>query len=226
VLMTIELLKHFGVHIGRDERMAEFCVKGNQAYQPSAYTVEGDWSGASFLLTAGAISGSVTVTGLDQASAQADRAILDVLKSVGASVEMAGDYVSVIRNELRPFQFDATDCPDLFPPVVALASGCEGKSVIYGLERLAHKESNRARALASEFVKLGIVINTMGNRMEIYGGSIREAVVNAHNDHRIAMACAVAALRANGRVGIEGEACVSKSYPGFFSDLEILGESR
>ncbi len=224
VLMTIELLKYFGVRIRHDERLEEFFVTGNQTYGPSTYSVEGDWSGASFLLVAGAIMGGVTVTGLNHTSAQADRAILDVLERVGASIETASDCVSVERRELRPFDYDATDCPDLFPPLVALASSCEGKSVIHGLKRLTHKESDRARALLSEFAKLGIIINTVGDSMEVYGGDVREAVVDAHNDHRIAMACAVAALRAKGSVGINGDACVSKSYPGFFTDLEALRE--
>jgi 3-phosphoshikimate 1-carboxyvinyltransferase len=222
VLMTVELLKHFGVSVHHDERLEEFSVGGKQTYRPSTYTVEGDWSGASFLLVAGAIMGSVTVTGLNPASAQADRAILDVLERAGASIETAFDTVSIKRRELKPFEYDATDCPDLFPPLVALASSCEGKSVIYGLERLAHKESDRAHALLSEFAKLGIMIDATGNSMEIHGGQIGQAVVDAHNDHRIAMACAVAALRAKGNVGIHGEACVSKSYPGFFADLEAL----
>ena len=222
VLMTVELLKYFGVSVHHDERLEKFLVSGNQTYVPSTYTVEGDWSGASFLLVAGATMGSVTVTGLNPGSAQADRAILDVLERVGASIERAGDSVSVGRKELKPFQYDATGCPDLFPPLVALASSCEGKSIIYGLERLAHKESDRARALVSEFAKLGIVINITGNRMEVHGGSVREAVVDAHNDHRIAMACAVAGLRAKGNISINGEACVSKSYPGFFADLEAI----
>jgi 3-phosphoshikimate 1-carboxyvinyltransferase len=225
VLMTVELMKHFGVNVGHDASLEEFVVYGNQTYRPSTCTVEGDWSGASFLLVAGATSGSVTVTGLNLSSAQADRAILDVLRSVGASVETAPDWVSVQKRELKPFQYDATDCPDLFPPLVALASSCEGKSVIYGLERLAHKESDRAHALLSEFAKLGIIINAAGNSMEVYGGNVREAVVDAHDDHRIAMACAVAALCAEGTVSIHGQACVSKSYPGFFSDLEALRET-
>jgi 3-phosphoshikimate 1-carboxyvinyltransferase len=225
VLMTVELLKSFGVSISHDERLEEFLVNGNQVYRPSTYTVEGDWSGASFLLVAGATMGSVTVTGLNPASAQADRAILDVLEHAGASIQTVADSVSVERRELKPFEFDATDCPDLFPPLVALASSCEGKSVIYGLERLAHKESNRAFALLSEFTKLGIIVNATHDSMEVHGGNVREAVVDSHKDHRIAMACAVAALRARGEVGITGEACVSKSYPGFFADLETLRET-
>jgi 3-phosphoshikimate 1-carboxyvinyltransferase len=223
VRMTLSLLKGFGVTITHDEGLTAFVVEGGQEYQPATYTVEGDWSGAAFLLVAGALAGSVTVTGLDLASPQADRGILDVLESVGASITTGKDYVSAQRKDLKPFQYDATDCPDLFPPLVALASSCEGKSVIYGVERLKHKESDRALALASEFAKLGILIRTTGNGMEIYGGNVRGSVVESHNDHRIAMACAVAALRAGGDVAISGEACVGKSYPDFFSDLAALG---
>lgn len=163
------------------------------------------------------------MTGLDLASPQADRAIVEVLETAGAAVRTGTDCVSVEKRELKAFHFDATDCPDLFPPLVALASGCAGKSGIVGLERLVHKESNRAEALASEFSKLGILVEGIGNTMQVRGGTVRGAQVESHNDHRIAMACAVAALRAEGNVAITGEACVTKSYPDFFFDLAALG---
>ncbi len=222
VRMTIELARLFGVRIDHDDRLEEFVIEGNQAYRPSLYAVEGDWSGASFLLVAGAIAGSVAVRGLDPGSLQADRAILGVLSAAGAGVETGRDYVSVERGDLLPFEFDATACPDLFPPLVALASNCGGKSVIHGLRRLTYKESNRASALHREFRKLGIRIRAEGNTMEVYGGSVQGALVDSHNDHRIAMACATAGLRARGDVAISGSACVSKSYPSFFSDIESL----
>jgi 3-phosphoshikimate 1-carboxyvinyltransferase len=223
VRMTLSLLEKFGVTITHDEGLTEFVVKGGQEYQPATYTVEGDWSGAAFLLVAGALAGSVTVTGLDLASAQADRAIVEVLEMAGATLRTGTDCVTVEKGELKAFHFDATDCPDLFPPLVALASGCVGKSEIVGLERLAHKESDRAKALSSEFGKLGISVRQHGSTMEVRGGAVHEGEVNAHNDHRIAMACAVAALRAEGCVAITGETCVTKSYPDFFSDLAALG---
>jgi 3-phosphoshikimate 1-carboxyvinyltransferase len=223
VRMTMQLLRHFGVAISCDDRLEEFDVAGSQAYRPSVYDVEGDWSGASFLLVAGALAGSATVTGLDTASPQADRAIVDVLKAAGASVETRSGSITVEGGSLKGFRFDATDCPDLFPPLVALASGCAGTSEIGGLDRLAHKESDRATTLAEEFGRLGVSVRRMGDTMEIQGGRVRGAHVDAHNDHRIAMACAVAALRAEGDVALTGETCVSKSYPGFFSDLAALG---
>jgi 3-phosphoshikimate 1-carboxyvinyltransferase len=223
VRMTVQLLRAFGVEIDHDDALGAFAVAGNQAYRPSACTVEGDWSGASFLLVAGAIAGDVTVRGLDPASLQADRAIIDVLAEAGARVDAGRDHVSVERCDLRAFHVDATACPDLFPPLVALAGACEGTSVIHGLDRLTHKESDRARALSEEFGKMGIAVRPAGNAMEVRGGCAHGALVDSHNDHRIAMACAVAGLVAKGRITLTGSSCVHKSYPAFFSDLAALG---
>ncbi|MBU0937272.1 MAG: 3-phosphoshikimate 1-carboxyvinyltransferase, partial [Spirochaetes bacterium] len=124
---------------------------------------------------------------------------------------------------LQAFDFDATECPDLFPPLVALASACNGISRIQGAGRLRHKESDRASALSSEFGKLGIRVVCEGNLMTIHGGRPSAAAVQSHGDHRIAMAAAVAALRASGPVVIHGSEAVSKSWPAFFEDLVRLG---
>jgi 3-phosphoshikimate 1-carboxyvinyltransferase len=226
VKMTLELLKDFGIRIGHDDALEDFSIEGGQEYQQRDYTIEGDWSGAAFLLVAGATAGRITVTGLNLFSLQADRAILEVLTETGAVVKTVGDRVSVSSRELAPFRFDATGCPDLFPPLVALAANCPGKSAIHGVERLAHKESDRATALRAEFEKLGIRIEISDNAMEIYGGEIKGGVVESYNDHRIAMACAVTGLTARSAVTIKGPECVAKSYPEFFADLEKLQVTR
>jgi len=222
VRMTLELLSAFGVTIEHDEDLIDFRVRGNQAYRPSAYSVEGDWSGAAFLLVAGAIGGSVVVTGLPFPSIQADSAVLAALEMAGARVIVGRDSISVERHILSPFVFDATHCPDLFPPLVSLAACCEGRSTIFGARRLAHKESDRANALKEEFAKLGITISIEEDRMEVSGGVIRGGEVDSHNDHRIAMACAVAALQSQGEVIVGTPESVGKSYPRFFEDLEAL----
>jgi 3-phosphoshikimate 1-carboxyvinyltransferase len=226
VRMTLGLLDNFGLNVKYRDDLTEFAIEGAQSYRPTTYTIEGDWSGASFLLVAGAVAGRATVTGLDPLSFQADRAILDVIEGAGARVNVEENVVSVEKRKLEAFSFDATDCPDLFPPLVALAAHCEGTSVIRGARRLMHKESDRARALQEEFGKMGIVVETTGDEMRVHGGVVRGATVDSHNDHRIAMACGVAALAAQGEVLIEGSECVAKSYPGFFSDLDRLKEKR
>ena len=192
--MTIDLLNSYGITIRHDEDLRVFEIKGNQEYKAQKHTVEGDWSGAAFILVAGAIAGSVGVKGLRKDSFQADKAVLHALRDAGAQVETTDNHVLVARKDLRAFQFDATDCPDLVPPLTALAAHCSGKSVIYGIERLKHKESDRAMTLASEFSKLAIRIDLSLDRMDIYGGKPMGNQVDSHNDHRIAMACAIAAL--------------------------------
>jgi len=222
IAMTVNTLQRFGITISHHPDMNNFFIKGAQKYRPCVFTVEGDWSGASFMLVAGAIGGSITVKGLNRESCQGDRAIIGVLYESGAEVVLQEDSVSVHRKNLKPFQFDATDCPDLFPPLIALAAHCEGKSTIYGAHRLFHKESNRALALISEFAKLGTEIELHNDIMSVKGSSLKGALVNSHNDHRIAMACAVAALNGNDEVVIDRPACVFKSYPKFFEDLDSL----
>jgi 3-phosphoshikimate 1-carboxyvinyltransferase len=125
---------------------------------------------------------------------------------------------------LKAFHLDATDCPDLFPPLVALASFCDGTTVIEGVSRLAHKESNRGLTLQEEFGKMGIEITLQDDLMLVKGGTgVNAATVHSHHDHRIAMACAVAALRADGETRIEEAEAINKSYPTFYDDLKKLG---
>jgi len=224
VRMTLSLLKNSGIIIDHDETLEHFSIPGGQVFKPGGITIEGDWSGASFLLVAGAVAGGVEVRGLDPESTQADRAILDALSRAGARVAVKGKNISVEKADLSAFHFDATQCPDLFPPLVALAVHCEGKSVIEGASRLIHKESNRAAALAEEFGKIGAGIALEENALEIKGTTLTGGAVNSHNDHRIAMALAVAGLAGGEEIGIEGWSCVEKSYPSFFSDLEYLTE--
>lgn len=222
VEMTVEVVRMFGCSISHTDDFHEFRIKGNQRYEPCTCFVEGDWSGASFFLAAGAIAGSVKVKGLRIGSHQADKAIITALQKAGAIVTVEAEAVRVEKGALKAFEFDAGDSPDLIPPLVSLAAHCEGTSMIYGAERLKHKESDRAGALSSEFGKLGIQVRLFDKRMEVTGGPVSGHKVNPHNDHRIAMACAVAALAGEGAVTIEDAQCVSKSYPSFFEDLASI----
>lgn len=137
---------------------------------------------------------------------------------------VGSDFVEVNGGKLQAFHFDATHCPDLFPPLVALASCCSGTSVVIGISRLAHKESNRALTLQQEFTKLGVDIQLVGDEMLITGApQLRGAEVYSHHDHRIAMACAVAALKAEQSVEIAEADAINKSYPDFYRHLILLG---
>lgn len=220
--MTIQILKSFGITIeNKDYKL--FKIQGNQIYTPYNYTVEGDWSGGAFLLVAGAINGDLVVNGLRSDSWQSDMAVLKALKSAGAKMKVNDNSVEIEKSKLKAFDFDATECPDLFPPLVALASYCEGTSTIKGVSRLIYKESDRATALKEEFGKMNISISISGDVMSVPGGKPTGAHVESHDDHRIAMAVAVTALGASGRVFIHDSQCIAKSYPGFFDDIRHLG---
>jgi 3-phosphoshikimate 1-carboxyvinyltransferase len=223
--LTLDVMRHFGRNVRHIDHRFFYIAPAEQAppYHIS-YTVEGDWSSVSFLLVAGAIAGSVRINGISQSSSQADKAMLHALKDAGAILETGRDFVEVNAGELKSFYFDATHCPDLFPPLVALASCCAGTTVVKGISRLAHKESNRALTLQQEFTKLGVDIQLSGDDMLITGAhELRGAEVHSHHDHRIAMACAVAALRAEQSVEIEVAEAINKSYPDFYRHLAALG---
>lgn len=232
--LTLAVMEDFGLKIPTHNNYESFYF--NNSTQPDTfnriiYTVEGDWSGAAFLLVAGAVAGNISVKGLDVFSTQADKAILQALMDCGCNLSVQPQQIDIAlpvtgSAALKPFQFDATDCPDLFPPLVALAANCQGTSVIEGVGRLTHKESNRALTLQEEFGKLGIEIVLQDDLMLVKGGTgIKAASVHSRHDHRIAMACAVAALNATDVVTIAGADAINKSYPNFFEHLQQLGAS-
>lgn len=220
--MTIGLLKEFDIDIQHNDYQ-QFYIKGGQQYRPIRYNIEGDWSGASCLLVAGAVSGEVTIHNLNPLSLQADTAIIDALTRAGAEIITTTDSVTVRKSKLHAFQFDATHCPDLFPALAALAANCEGTSTIRGTHRLTHKESNRAQTIADTFTRMGIQTDIeTDDLMQITGGPIHSATVESYNDHRIAMAAAVSALTCDDRITIRNANAVDKSYPEFWDDLDTL----
>lgn len=229
IALTLDVMKKFCFDEIRHNDYEEFFFFRQFDSMPSLaggaiYTVEGDWSGGAFLLVAGAIAGPITVRGLDLASTQADKAIIDALMAANAGIAMDGKGIQLVPTEMNAFEFDATDCPDLFPPLVALACYCKGETSIKGVSRLTHKESNRALTLQEEFGKMGVEIELEGDIMLIHGGhKVKGARTHSRHDHRIAMACAVAALKAEGETEIEEAQAVKKSYPDFYNDLEKLG---
>ena len=231
--LTLAVLNSFGWKV-EHTNYESFRFLAHAPLKPVIeYTVEGDWSGAAFLLVAGAIAGPIKVKGLQLNSTQADKKIMEALISAKATMKQEEDGILIgpsadnsnnYSNGLVPFEFDATDCPDLFPPLVALASVCNGVTKIKGVSRLAHKESDRGLTLQTEFAKMGVQIDLVGDEMLIHGGAlIQSATVFSQQDHRIAMACGVAALVANGPIEITEAEAINKSYTDFFTHLQELG---
>jgi 3-phosphoshikimate 1-carboxyvinyltransferase len=225
--LTLQVMKKFGLPLPGNKNYEEFYFPStthDSRLTTHEYTVEGDWSGGAFLLVAGCIGGPITVRGLDLGSTQADKKIMEALSSANASVAIEAKGIKLRPAEMNAFEFDATDCPDLFPPLVALAAYCKGETRLKGVSRLVHKESNRSISLQEEFGKMGVGVELDEDVMIIHGGNgVKGSKAHSHHDHRIAMALAVAALKAEGKTTIEAAEAVNKSYPDFFDDLQKLG---
>ncbi|MEN8613741.1 3-phosphoshikimate 1-carboxyvinyltransferase [Dehalogenimonas sp. THU2] len=219
--MTVYCLRRFGIVVETAGNLTEFRVQ-HQAYQAADYTVEGDWSSASYFIGLGAIAGGLTVTGLNENSFQADRFMLNCLRRMGAGVNIAGDSVTVSPSPLRAVEIDLNEAIDLLPTVACLAAVAEGESAITGLERARLKESDRVSAVAGNLKRMGIEVVEEAGRMTVTGGTPRGAVIDSHDDHRIAMAFAMLAATCGDTV-IEGAGCVAKTYPGFWQDFETAG---
>jgi 3-phosphoshikimate 1-carboxyvinyltransferase len=221
--LTMVILDKFGIKV-LNHGYEKFEIAGRQKYTPGDYDVEGDWSGAAFLLVMAAIAGEAKVRNLDIHSPQADKAIFEIISQAGAKISLSDDSVIVSRGNLQGFSYDISDCPDLAPPLVVLALACKGESIITGTGRLTSKESDRGKTLEATISQLGGKIRNYNDRIEVDGGfPLKGGVAGANGDHRIAMALSSVSLLCNSPVIINGFECVNKSYPQFPDDFQKLG---
>jgi len=226
VTVTLDALYKHGIKVEPSPDYGRFFVPCGQAYTPFNHVIEGDYSSAAFLLAAAAITNSyVKITNLRRDTLQGDRKVIEVLQEMGSQVKVGEYYVEVLgaNQGLRGVEVDLRDTPDLVPVCAALACHAQGRTVIMGAGRLRFKESDRIASISSELRKMGGKIMESKDGFIIKGGGLHGAETDPHRDHRIAMACAVAALRAEGTTTIHGIECVDKSYPDFVKDLLSLG---
>ena len=253
MFITVDVLKKFGIEIGSEMEGDEdflqtqdwtlctgvtFKIRGGQRYRAADFRIEGDWSGAANFLVAGAIFGDVEVEGFDTQSLQADISIMDILMDAGASMsQLEGDTpttgsIHVTRAPLCAFETDLNNCPDLFPIVAVLAAFCPGTSRIRGVERLRHKETDRAAAIVDMLTQMGVPVRVDEDEMTVEGMGLPQRVLTgnllkggsytSHGDHRMVMALKVASLGADGPVEIDDTACVAKSFPEFLDMFDRL----
>lgn len=223
--LTLDVLERCGRPV-KNIFYREFIIDPSRFSIPPTLTlsIEGDWSSGAYFLVAGAIAGEVTVRNLDAGSKQADKTILDVLQQTGAQVNVADNGITIKTGTLQAFEFDATDCPDLFPILAVLAACCNGESSIKGLHRLFYKESNRVESVTEMLFDFGVPFSAENDTLYITGVPyLQGTVIDTYSDHRIAMAAAIGALRARGPVDIADAEVVNKSYPAFFDHLLQIG---
>ncbi len=218
--ITIEVLESYGINIDKTEN--GYVVYGNQTFKGDC-AVEGDWSNMAFFLSLGALSGRITVKGLNADSLQGDKKILQAIKDFGARVEIDQGGIMVSKDRLMGVTVDADDCPDLVPIMAVLGAFAQGKTTINQVQRLKIKESDRILSTLEMLKSFGIKAESDGQKIEIYGGKPTGGVVNSYNDHRIVMASAVMGLVASGKTTILDSGAVDKSYPTFFDDYLAVG---
>lgn len=201
------------------------CSENGDTYTTDGvYTVEGDWSGAAFFVALAALSGEITVYGLDESSLQPDKAMIGVLRSFGAYAEFTDGALKVKMGEAKPFSVDVSQFPDIFPILAVLACGAKGESLLYNAARLRIKESDRIETTAALIRSLGGRVEIFDDGMRIFGtGTLEGGEVDGSKDHRIVMSAAVAASICKNEVIIKGAEAVEKSYPTFFDALEKVG---
>lgn len=220
--MTLEILHKFGVTV--QSRDNGWHVPGGQCYREQNYRVERDWSQAAFFLAAGAIGSTLALDGLNPKSCQGDRAAEELFRRFGAKTEWDGSILTVSPGRLRGMEIDAAQIPDLVPALAATAALCEGQTQIYNAQRLRIKESDRLAAMADGLNRLGAKVAETEDGLHITGvPALHGGTVQGYNDHRIVMALAIAALRADGPVTITDAQSIRKSYPSFFHDFNQLG---
>lgn len=221
--ITLSVLADYGIEITQTEN--GFNIKGNQKYKAKDYIVEGDWSNAGYHLVLGALSTEgVTLKNINVNSLQADKSILSVIESAGGKIITEGNQITIKNTgKLKAFAFNAKHSPDVVPAISALASFCEGESVITDIERLKIKESDRVLSIITTLKTFGIKAREENNSLIITGGTVKGGNVYSFNDHRIVMMASILALNAKGKSVIEGADAVNKSYPTFFEDLKKLG---
>ena len=221
VLMTLDCLKNFGVGVKHTPALDEFEIV-RQSYRPTRYEIEGDWSSVSYFLALGAVAGDVAVENLNPESFQGDKMLLNFLREMGAPVEVSRNSVKVRKSRLKPIKADLTDSIDLLPTMAALAAAAGGTSELSGIARARLKESDRVAAVSEGLQRMGVAVTEEKDKLVIAGSRLTGAVIDSHNDHRIAMAFSILGTLAGGTT-IDGAECVNKTFPGFWDILKSIG---
>lgn len=224
--LTLDVLRRFGVAVEEDG--CHFHVAADAAYrlpENGGCTIEGDWSNAAFFLAAGALSAPVTMTGLDLSSSQGDKAIVELLRDFGANVQISNDAITIAPAPLQAQTISVKEIPDALPILSVIAAQAEGTTVFTNIERLRLKESDRIATTSAMLTAMGVPCDSDEHTMRVTGVKQLHGgcSVDSANDHRIAMAAAIAALNCDAPITLTGSNAVNKSYPHFFNDYASLG---
>jgi len=233
VKITLDVLNTFGINIQEDLEKRKFYITTEQNYRAQSYDIPGDFSSSAFIIAAAVLShksSKVRINNLSMFNHQGDKKIVEILKGMGANIEFDETKKQVIVNgdltiyPLNGLEIDCSDIPDLFPILSVVGAFAKGKTVLYNARHLRLKESDRISSMTRELTKMGINVLEEDDKLTIFHCDKLKGVVFDHeNDHRVAMACTIAALYANSNSKIRNIHIVKDSYPSFLDDLEKIG---
>ncbi len=223
VNMTLETMRKFGAD--PDILPLAWKVSGDGFTSPGQYSIDGDWSNAAFFLAGGALGQAVTVSGLSEKSFQKDKQISPILQRFGSEVSVSDNKLSHFSSTLTGIGvLDISEIPDLVPILAVVAALSPGETLLANGSRLRIKESDRLRTVAQMLSSLGADIREGTDYLVINGKqSLSGGQVVSSNDHRLAMAAAIAATRCTGEVVLDGAQAINKSYPNFYEHYRQLG---
>lgn len=221
IKMTLKTLKDFNIEIDHNVDYSIYNIKGSQKYvSPKKFDIELDFSQAAFFYVAGILGSKVKLIGMDEYSLQGDKEIVNIIKKMGGNITYNCSKESITKGTI----IDLKETPDLGPIITVLASLSKGKTKIINAERLKYKESNRLVSISTELNKIGAKITVNEDGLDIIGVDyLIGGVVDSWNDHRVAMALAIASIKCRHNLIIENFECVNKSYPDFLKDFIKLG---
>jgi 3-phosphoshikimate 1-carboxyvinyltransferase len=221
IAMTVAMMGKFGVDVETDMQ-SSFRVPTRPWYDARSWEIEPDASAASYFFGAAAITrGEVTVAGLGSSSLQGDLRFVDVLEEMGCRVVRSHQGYTVAGGPLHGINVDMNKISDCVMTLAAVACFAKGPTTIRNVGHIRHKETDRLQALATELRKVGPRVEESADGLTIIPGALHGATIDTYNDHRMAMSMALIGLTIPGIV-IRNPACVAKTYPCFFEDLERL----
>ncbi|MFX1366195.1 MAG: 3-phosphoshikimate 1-carboxyvinyltransferase [Promethearchaeota archaeon] len=233
IYITLDVLEAFGINIQSNFEIGRFIITNDQTYRSQSYSIPGDFSSAAFILALGVLSkkpSSIIINNLSIHNSQGDKKIIEILQKMGANIkiEEEGDRVlisgDINKYSLEGIEIDCKDVPDLFPILAVIGAFAEGKTILFNASHLRLKESDRISVMTRELKKMGVKVIEEDDRLTIFHcDKLKGIKIDHNNDHRIAMACSVAALFAESESQIYNSEIVQDSYPSFFEDLIKLG---
>ena len=224
VRMTIDWVARQGIRVVHDEALTRFEMEGGQVYAPVRARVPSDWSSATFFMVAAAITGGdVTLTGLDSEDSQGDKAVAEMLRSMGADVAVEREGVRVRGGELQGRELDLNATPDALPALAVAGCFARGETRLVNVPQARVKETDRIAVMRTELAKMGAEIEEMEAGLVVRESALRGSSVDGHGDHRVVMALAIAGLAAAGETRITTAESVSVTFPGFVELMGTLG---